>query len=411
MATASAAVQASAKELRQPKQLPAPNGDFYEVTELLNPEELATLNQLRVFLKEKVAPVINKYWVEDAFPFELLPEFPKLNIGGVGLEGYGCRGGSPLLNGFVAMEMARVDASIATFFGVHNGLAMGSIYFAGSEEQKKRWLPQMARWEKIGCFGMTEPLVGSGVAGGMTTTATKDGNSWILNGQKKWVGNSPFCDLSIIWAQDVADHQVKGFVVENKTTPGFSVEKIQNKISLKIVQNGLITMKDVRVPEENHLQEGHSFREAARVLRMTRYLVGWEATGNQMGAYEHALAYAQQRLQFGKPIASFQLVQDLLARMLSNVTASQCLMVRLAQLDTEGKLQDHHASLAKAFTTARMRETVAWGREVFGANGIIVDYNAARFFADAEALYSYEGTYQMQNLIVGKAVTGLSAFV
>ncbi len=269
----------------------------------------------------------------------------------------------------------------------------------------------MARWEKIGCFGMTEPLVGSGVAGGMTTTATKDGNSWILNGQKKWIGNSPFCDLSIIWAQDVADHQVKGFVVENKTTPGFSVEKIQNKISLKIVQNGLITMKDVRVPEENRLQEGHSFREAARVLRMTRYLVGWEATGNQMGAYEHALAYAQQRLQFGKPIASFQLVQDLLARMLSNVTASQCLMVRLAQLDTEGKLQDHHASLAKAFTTARMRETVAWGREVFGANGIIVDYNAARFFADAEALYSYEGTYQMQNLIVGKAVTGLSAFV
>ena len=391
--------------------LPEPNSDFYEITETLNAEEQATLKQVRAFMKDKVAPVINKYWVEDAFPFELLPAFPSLNIGGIGLKGYGCRGGSALFAGFVAMEIARVDASIATFFGVHSGLAMGSIYFAGSEEQKQKWLPPMARFEKIGCFGMTEPLVGSGAAGGMMTTAKKEGGTWILNGQKKWIGNSPWCDISIIWARDVADNQVKCFIVENKTTPGFSVEKIQNKMALKVVQNGLITLKDCRVPEENHLQEGHSFREAARVLRGTRFFVGWEATGCQMGAYENALAYAQQRLQFGKPIGSFQLIQDLLAKMLGNVTACQCLMVRLAQLAAEGKLQEHHASLAKSFTTVRMRETVAWGREVCGANGIDVEYNVGRFFADAEALYSYEGTLQMQNLILGKAITGFSAFL
>jgi glutaryl-CoA dehydrogenase len=232
-----------------------------------------------------------------------------------------------------------------------------------------------------------------------------------LNGQKKWIGNSPWCDVSIIWARDVADNQVKGFIVENKTTPGFSVEKIHNKIALKVVQNGLITLDNVRVPEENHLQEGKSFRDTARVLRMTRYLVAWEATGCQMGAYEHALKYAQERLQFGKPIGSFQLVQDLLARMIANVTASQCLVVRTAQLHAEGKLGDHHAALSKAFCTARMRETVAWAREILGGNGISTDYQVARFFADAEALYSYEGTYQMQNLIVGKAITGLSAFL
>jgi len=399
------------KEIKQPKPLPAPNSDFYQLAETLNAEELAFLRQVRAFMETKVAPIINKYWIEDSFPFELLPEIKELNIGGLGMQGYGCRGGSALLFGLAAMEMSRVDSSIATFFGVHNGLAMGSIYIAGSEEQKQKWLPPMARFETIGCFGLTEPEVGSGAAGGLLTTAKREGDTWVLNGQKKWIGNSPWCDISVIWARDVADNQVKGFIVENKTTPGFSVEKIQNKIALKVVQNGLITLKDVRVPEENHLKAGTSFRETARVLKMTRYLVGWEATGCQMGAYENALRYAQQRLQFGKPIGSFQLIQDLLAKMIANITACQCLVVRMSQLQAEGKLTDAQASLSKAFTTARMRETVAWAREIFGGNGISTDYNVARFFADSEALLTYEGTYQMQNLILGKAITGLSAFV
>jgi alkylation response protein AidB-like acyl-CoA dehydrogenase len=399
------------KDAKQPKPLPAPNSDFYDLLSTLPPEDVAVVRQVRTFMETKVAPIVTKYWVDDAFPFELLPAFKDLNIGGVAMKGYGCRGGSALLFGLVAMEMARIDASIATFFGVHNGLAMGSIYLAGSEEQKQKWLPPMARLEKIGCFGLTEPLVGSGASGGLLTTAKREGDTWVINGQKKWIGNSPWCDVSIIWARDVADNQVKGFIVENKTTAGFSVEKIQNKIALKIVQNGLITMKDCRVPETNRLQAGTSFRDTARVLKMTRFLVAWEATGCAMGAYENALKYSQERLQFGRPIGSFQMVQDLLAKMIANITASQCLIVRMAQLQAEGKLTDAHAALAKAFTTAKCREAVAWARELLGGNGIAADYNVARHFADCEALYSYEGTYQMQNLILGKAITGLSAFL
>jgi glutaryl-CoA dehydrogenase len=411
MPTATEAAPRAAKKDGARKPLPAPNSDFYQLVDVLNAKELALVKKVRAYMETKVAPIINKYWSEDAFPFELLPSFKELGLGGLGFEGYGCAGGNQKLFGFVAMELARVDASISTFFGVHSGLAMGSIYLDGSEEQKQKWLPPMARWEKIGCFGLTEPLVGSGASGGLLTTAKREGDTWVLNGQKRWIGNSPWCDVSIIWARDVADNQVKGFIVENKATPGFSVEKIEHKVALKVVQNGQITLKDCRVPEANRLQGGNSFRDTARVLRMTRYMVGWASTGVQMGAFETALKYAQERMQFGRPIGSFQLMQDLLAKMLANVTACQCLMVRLAQMDDEGKLDDHHAALAKAFCTAKSRETVAWGRELLGGNGIVADYNAGRFFADAEALYSYEGTYQMQNLIVGKAITGLSAFV
>src|SRR5499433_455201 len=400
------------KEIKQPKPLPVPNSDFYEFAADLPAEELAIVKKVRAYAETKVQPIINKYWVEDSFPFELLPSFKELNIAGLGMDGYGCPGGSRLVGGLVAMELARTDASIATFFGVHSGLAMNSIYLNGTEEQKQKWLPPMARMEKIGCFALTEPLVGSGTGAGLLTTAKRDGDSWILNGQKRWIGNAPWCDLSIIWARDVTDNQVKGFIVENKTTPGFSVEKMQNKFALKVVQNGQITMKDCRVPEANRLAAGaQSFRDTARVLRGTRYYVGWETTGCQMGAYEHALKYAQERLQFGKPIGSFQLIQDLLTKMLSNTVACQCMVARTAQLADEGKLTDQQSALSKAFTTAKTRETCSWARELLGGNGILVDYNVARFFADAEALYSYEGTFQMQNLIVGKGITGFSAFV
>ena len=411
MATATETAPTTTKRPNGRKALPAPNSDFYGVYETLNADELAIVKQVRTFMETKVAPVITKYWVEDAFPFSLLRAVKELNVGGLGMQGYGCRGGSLALLGFVQMEAARVDPSFSTFLGVHNGLAMGSIYIDGSEEQKQKWLPPMARFEKIGCFGLTEPLVGSGASGGLLTTAKREGDTWVLNGEKRWIGNAPWCDVSIIWARDVADNQVKGFIVENKTTPGFSVEKIQNKIALKVVQNGHITMKDVRVPEENRLKGGNSFRDTAKVLKMTRYAVAWMATGCAMGAYEAALTYAQERMQFGKPIGSFQLVQDLLAKMLANITASQCLITRQAQLHKEGKLTDAHAALAKAFATAKCRETVSWGRELLGGNGIVADYKVARFFTDCEALYSYEGTYQMQNLIVGKAITGLGAFV
>src|SRR5437016_8521608 len=383
MPTATAASKTAAS-----KPAHVPDGDFYQMIDHLTPEEKAVVKKVRTYMETKVQPVINKYWADDAFPFELLPTLKELGIGGLGFEGYGCAGGSQKQFGFVAMELARTDASMCTFWGVHSGLAMGSIYLDGSEEQKQKWLPPMARFEKIGCFGLTEPLVGSGASGGLTTTATRDGDDWILTGQKRWIGNAPWCDISIIWARDVADNQVKGFIVENKTTPGFSVEKIENKVALKVVQNGHITLKDVRVSEENRLQGGNSFRDTARVLKMTRYAVAWMSTGCAMGAYEAALKYSQERLQFGKPIASFQLIQDLLARMIENITASQCLIVRQAQLHTEGKLSDAHAALSKAFCTSKCRETVAWAREILGGNGIVADYKVARFFKDCEAPYN-----------------------
>ncbi|EEA03912.1 acyl-CoA dehydrogenase domain protein [Burkholderia sp. H160] len=398
-------------ETKPPRALPAPDSDFYMIHQVLSEDEQALLKKVRSFMERTVAPVINQYWADDKFPFDLIPGLRDLNIVGIGVEGYGCPGGSVLLGGFIAMELARVDASIATFYGVQSGLAMGSIYLGGSEEQKQKWLPPMVRLEKVGCFGLTEPLVGSGAGGGLLTTAKRAGDTWVLNGQKRWIGNSPWCDLSIIWARDVDDNQVKGFIVENKTTPGFSVAKIERKVALRVVQNGVITLENCRVPEENRLQGDSSFRDTARVLRLTRQYVAWEAVGCSMGAYEHALKYAQTREQFGKPIASFQLVQDLLAKMLGNITASQCMVVRLAQLQDQGKLKDEHASLAKAFCTVRMRETVGWAREVLGGNGIVLDYNVARFMADSEALYSYEGTREMNSLIVGKAVSGFSAFV
>jgi glutaryl-CoA dehydrogenase len=365
---------------------------------------------VRAFMDNEVQPIINDYWARDEFPFELLPKFRELDIAGLPYEGYGCRGMGMTMLGFAMMEMARIDASISTFFGVHTGLAMGSIYLCGSEEQKAHWLPRMASMDWIGSFGLTEPEVGSGTGAGLQTTARREGDTWILNGQKKWIGNATWGHLTIIWARDVEDNQVKGFIVENDT-PGFSVEKIVTKMALRVVQNGLITLKDCRVSEQNRLANANNFHDAGRVLRMTRTAVAWGATGCAMGAYEHALRYAQRREQFGKPIASFQLVQDLLFRMLANVTSSQALCLRLSQLQEEDRMRDEHASLAKGMCTVRMREVVGWARELLGANGILLEHNIGRFVADAEALYSYEGTREMNALIVGKAVTGFSAFV
>ncbi len=386
------------------------DADFYLLEQSLEPAGRQLLRQVREFMEKSVQPVINHYWTREEFPHDLMPGLRQLGIAGIAYSGYGCPGGGNLLDGMIAMELARVDSSIGTFFGVHSGLAMGSIYLCGSEEQKQRWLPAMARMEKIGAFGLTEPDVGSGAAGGLTTTARRDGGDWVLDGQKKWIGNATFADYVIIWARSLEDGQVKGFVVE-KGTPGFETSKMHDKIALRVVQNAHITMDGVRVPEENRLQRADSFKDTAAVLRLTRASVAWQATGCGRGAYEHALAYARQRQQFGRPIGSFQLVQDLLVRMLANITSSACLCARLSALQQAGLAEDHHSALAKAFCTVRMRETVGWARELLGGNGILLENHVGRFVADSEAIYSYEGTREINTLIVGRAITGLSAFV
>jgi glutaryl-CoA dehydrogenase len=389
---------------------PPIEGDFYRIAAVMNDSERMLLKRVREFTEGVVAPVIEDYWSRDAFPFEIIPKMAEVGIGGVGYQGYGAAGGSWLLNGLVAMELARVDASVATFWGVHTGLSAGSIYLCGDEQQKQRWLPPMMRFDKIGSFGLTEPLVGSATSGGMMTTCRREGDGWILNGQKKWIGNATFADINVIWAREESSNQVKGFVV-GKDNPGFSVEKIRTKMALRVVQNGLITLSDCRVLEADRLQNANSFKDTAKVLRMTRTGVAWFAAGCQMGAYEHALRYATERKQFGRPIGGFQLVQDLLVRMLGNVTSTQAMMLRLAQLQDEGVMRDEHASLAKAFCTVKCRETVGYARELLGGNGILLENHIGRFVADAEAIYSYEGTREMNTLIVGKSITGLSAFV
>jgi glutaryl-CoA dehydrogenase len=396
---------------------PAADADFYGLEQLLDDAGRETIQRTREFMTKEIEPVINHYWTREEFPHELIAGFAGLGIAGTAYEGYGCPGGGPLLDGMLALELARADPSISTFMGVHSGLAMGSIYLCGSEEQKQRWLPAMARMEKIGAFGLTEPDVGSGVAGGLTTTARRvkgdgeaGGDAWVLNGQKKWIGNATFADYIIIWARDVGDGKVKGFVVQ-KGTPGLSTTKMKDKIALRVVQNAHITLDEVRVPESDRLQEAHSFKDTAKVLRITRAGVAWQAVGCARGAYELALAYAGQREQFGKPISGFQLVQDLLVRMLCNVTASACLCARLAQMQADGAARDEHSALAKAFCTVRMRETVGYARELLGGNGILLENQVGRFVADAEAIYSYEGTREINTLVVGRAITGLSAFV
>ncbi len=392
------------------KALPEAHGDFYGLGELLSPEELAIKLRVRDFMRREIAPVVNDWWLRGEFPMHVIPRFAALDIAGLTFKGYGFPGRSCVLEGLVAEEIARVDVSMSTFFGVQAGLAMGSIYLCGSDEQKQMYLPKMRRFELLGAFGLTEPDVGSGAAGGLTTTCRRDGDSWVINGKKKWIGNATFADFTIVWARDEADDQVKGFIVD-RATQGFDPKKIEDKMALRIVQNAEITLTDCRVPEAKRLQNANSFKDTANVLRATRAGVAWQAVGCARGAYEHTVKYVQERRQFGRPIGSFQMVQDLLAHMLSQLTAMQTMVYRLSQLQDAGELTDEHASLAKVFCTSGCREVVSQARELHGGNGILLSHDVARFVADSEALYSYEGTKQINSLIVGRAVTGFSAFV
>lgn len=384
--------------------------DFYGFESLVSDQEKDALMRVRAYMETTVRPVINDFWERAEFPHELVSSFLETDVARYAFDEVRPFENSAVFRGLVAMEMARVDASMATFIGVQEGLAMGSISVCGSAEQRIQWLPKMASGEVIGAFGLTEPLSGSDSARGLRTTATRDGDTWTLNGSKRWIGNATFSDITIIWAKDTADGQVKGFIVTTDS-PGYSATKIERKIALRPVQNADITLENVTVPESMRLANANSFRDTAKVLRLTRAAVAWSSVGVSVGAYEAAVAYAKEREQFGKPIAEHQLVQDLLAKCLGNITASMAMCVRVSQMLDEGTQRDEHSALAKGFCTSKMRETVGWAREAMGGNGIVLDYEAARFFADAEALYSYEGTREMNALIVGRAITGTAAFV
>ncbi|GAA4614611.1 acyl-CoA dehydrogenase family protein [Saccharopolyspora hordei] len=386
------------------------NPDFFGYAELLSEAERAELAEIRAYLEREIKPLANDAWEKAEFPFEVVEKFAALRLAGYYYPEHGDgTPRSPLFTGFLSIELNRIDPSLAVFSGVHTGLAMGSVYNGGDQEQRDRWIPDMVDMNKIGAFALTEPEGGSDVAGGMRTTARREGDEWVLNGAKRWIGNGTFADLVVVWARDVSDDQVKGFVVE-KGTPGFHASKIEGKIALRTVQNADIVLDDVRVPEANRLQNVNSFRDTAKVLAKTRGGVAWQALGVAVRAYELAREYAVDRVQFGKPIGAFQMVQDLLVKMLGNITAMFGVVVRLNELVAEGRGGAAQAALAKAFTTTKMREVVAWARELFGGNGIVLDHEVAKFFSDAEAVYSFEGSREMNTLIVGKSITGLSAF-
>jgi glutaryl-CoA dehydrogenase len=386
------------------------SSDFYGFENSLSGQEKDVIVRLREYLEAEVRPLVNDHWARAAFPTQVVKGLADLGLFGMPWDETRPFPNSAVFRGWVALELARVDASIATLVGMQNGLVMGSIGVAGSDEQRAEWLPKFASGELLGCFGLTEPLSGSDSAQGLRTIATRDGDAWVLNGAKRWIGNGTIADVAIIWAKSAEDGQVKGFIVPT-STPGFSATKIENKQALRIVQNADIVLDNVVVPEANRLQRGNSFRETAAVLRLTRAEVAWAAVGNSMGAYEAAVTYANERIQFGKQIGGHQLVQDLLVKSLGNITSSIGVVTRVSQMLDEGTQRDEHASLAKAFTTTKMRETVAWCRELFGGNGIVLDNDVIRHFADAEAIYSYEGTREMNTLIVGRSITGKAAFV
>ena len=381
--------------------------DFYLMDELLSSEERSIRNKVRAFCDKEVIPIINDYWERAEFPFELIPRLASLHIAGGSIQGYGCPGMSAVATGLIALELARGDASMCTFFGVHSGLAMSSIAMLGSEEQKQRWLPPMARMEKIGAFGLTEPDHGSDAVA-LETRAHRVGNEYILNGSKRWIGNASFADVTIIWARD-DDGNVGGFLVE-KGTPGFEPRVMTGKVAKRAVWQADITLTDVHVPIENRLALSHSFKDTSKVLTATRSGVAWEAVGHAVAAYEIAAAYSQQRIQFGKPLASFQIIQSKLASMLANVTSMQLLCLRLGQLQGQGKMTAAMASLAKMNNARLAREVVADAREMLGGNGILLDYHIARHHADIEAVFTYEGTDTVQSLIVGREITGIQAF-
>ena len=385
--------------------------DFYGYEALLTEQEKQYIVTLRAFLDAEVRPIMNDLWMKaEFFPHHIVTGLAELGLFGQSFPETQRFPNSATFRGWVALELARVDASVATLVGMQNGLVMGSIAVAGSAEQRAEWLPQFASGKLLGAFALTEPLSGSDTAQGLQTVAKRQGDHWVINGAKRWIGNGSISDVTIIWARDAEDNQVKGFIVPT-TTEGYSAKRIENKQALRIVQNADIVLTDVIVPEENRLQGSKSFRETAAVLRLTRAEVAWAAVGNSVGAYEAAVEYAGSRIQFGKPIGSHQLVQELLAKSLANITSSIGVVTRVSDMLDEGTQRDEHSSLAKEFTTSRMRETVAWCRELFGGNGIVMDYGVMKYFADAEAIYSYEGTREMNTLIVGRAITGKAAFV
>lgn len=382
--------------------------DYFFVREQLTDRQLDYLLRTRHFVEHEVLPVIGGYWERAEFPWPLVKKLAELRIVGDGIEGYGCPDMDPLSAGLVHMELNRGDGSLGTFVGVQAGLAMRSIAMLGSDEQKQRWLPGMARLDQIGAFALTEPNHGSDSVA-LETTARRDGDSYVINGEKKWIGNGTIADVVVIWARDNTDGQVKGFLVE-RDTPGYDARVIEGKGALRAVLQAEIRLGDLRVPAANRLPGANSFQDTGKVLATTRSACAWMALGHALAGYEAALTYTKARTQFGKPLVSFQIVQDRLVKMLADVTAMQLYCLQIAHLAAEARLSPTIAGLAKLHNTTKARTILAEARDLLGGNGILLENHVIRHMADIEAVHTFEGTATIQTLIVGRDITGVGAF-
>lgn len=385
--------------------------DFYNVDMHFTDKQKALRQQVRDYVEREVMPNINPYWEKAEFPWDIAMKLKEVPIIGGPLFEHGAAGLDFVEMGLTIYELSKGDGSIGTFYGVHSGLAMGSIGLLGDEEQKARWLPDMVKLEKIGAFGLTEPYVGSNAAQ-VRTTARKDGDSYILNGAKRWIGNASISNVLIIWARDEETGEFGGYVIEDANeVEGVTLNDIWGKIGKRSVLNADITLDNVRVPKENKLAYVKSFKDTARVLGMGRYGVAWEAAGVAAGAFELALKYTKEREQFGKPIAGFQLIQQKLVEMATEVTLMQNLCYQMSNLISQGQLSEGQVSMAKYNNARKARYVTQLARECLGGNGIVLDNHIARLMLDAEVIYTYEGTNEINMLLVGRELTGINAIV
>ena len=382
--------------------------DFFSVREQFTSEQWSRFTAARKFVDSEVIPAAAGYWERAEIPWPLVRRLPELDVVGEEIEGYGCPAMSPLACGLVTMELHRGDGSLGVILGVHSGLAMRSIALCGSEEQKQRWLPGMARMDLLGAFALTEPDHGSDSVA-LETTAEPDGDRWLLTGRKRWIGLGSLADLVVVWARDTTTGQVGGFVVERGSS-GYQASVIEGKASLRSVWQADITLDRVAVPAANRLPGARSFKDAGRVLAATRTTCAWAALGHATAAYDTALRYALSRKQFGKPLASFQIIQQRLVNMLADLTAMQLYCMQIGRLAEAGRLTATVAGLAKMHNTRKARAIAADARDMLGGNGILLENHAIRHMADLEAIHTFEGTETMQSLIVGRDITGISAF-
>ena len=381
--------------------------DYFFLREQLTDDQLDLLRRVRLFVDDEVLPVIGGYWERAEMPWPLIRRLGELGIVGEDIQGYGCPGLDPIALGLVHMELNRGDGSLGTFLGVTAGLAMKSIAMLGSEEQKQRWLPDMARLEKIGAFALTEPDHGSDSVA-LETSARRVGDSYVLNGAKRWIGAGSIADVVVVWARN-EEGKVNGFLVE-KGTPGYDAQVIEGKGSLRAIWQAQISLEDVEVPAENRLPGASSFKDTGRVLAGTRSTCAWAALGHAVAAYDTALTYVKRREQFGRPLASFQIIQQRLVNMLAEVTSMQLYCLQIGRLAERGQLSDTIAGLAKLNNTRKARQVCAEARDMLGGNGILLENHVIRHMADIEAIHTYEGTETMQTLIVGRDITGIGAF-